>query len=69
MKGYFSIIYLIIFISLLQAIYSENEFLKIKAPFKPFVSVLSPKSIQQFEETSNYFNENKDQRFISLSNY
>ena len=69
MKGYFSIKYLIIFISLLQAIYSENEFLKIKAPFKPFVSVLSPKSIQQFEETSNYFNENKDQRFISLSNY
>ena len=69
MKGNFSIKNLIIIISLLQIIYSENEFIKIKAPFKPFVSVLSPDSLKQFEDTSKYFNENKDNKFISLSEY
>lgn len=69
MKGNFSIKNLIIIISLLQIIYSENEFLKIKAPFKPFVSVLSPASMVQFEDTSKYFNEKKDNKFISLSEY
>ena len=69
MKGNFSIKNLIIIISLLQIIYSENEFLKINAPFKPFVSVLSPASMAQFEDTSKYFNELKDNKFISLYEY
>ena len=69
MKGNFSIKNLIIIIGLLQVIYSENEFIKIKAPFKPFVSVLSPESMAQFEDTSKYFQENKDNKLISLSEY
>jgi hypothetical protein len=69
MKGNFLIKNLIIIIGLLQVIYSENEFIKIKAPFKPFVSVLSPESMAQFEDTSKYFQENKDNKLISLSEY
>ena len=69
MKGNFSIKNLIIIIALLQVIYSENEFIKMKAPFKPFVSVLSPDSMKQFEDTSKYFQENKNKKFISLSEY
>lgn len=68
MKGNFSIKNLLIIICLLQVIYSENEFIQIKAPFKPFVSVLSPDTLAQFED-KNFFQENKDNKFISFSKY
>ena len=69
MKGNFSIKNLIIIIGLLQVIYSENEFIKIKAPFKPFVSVLSPESMAQFEDTSKYFQENKVNLFPKIKTF
>ena len=61
MKTFLSIKVVISIIFLFQLISSENEFINADGPFVPFVSVLSPESMKQFEfsSESNKFEENK----------
>jgi len=53
MKTFFTKKTLILFICLFQIISTEQQIFNLERPFKPFISVLSPDTLKQFEKKEN----------------
>ena len=63
---------MILLISLFQLIITKNQDLNMRKPFKPFISVLSPESMKQFEKSpekkeSKFLKRDEFQPFISVA--
>ena len=71
MKTYITRTIMILLVCLFQQILTERPFLDMERPFKPFISVLSPNSMKQFESSptkkeSKFLEKREFDPFISV---